>query len=85
MYCNSNIRPDYHAQLEKQVVEFPNSAKVDIVDALAQVVEVRGDMPRIRTHEVETIPDHKEPSERAYEMSNGWNNGMTQTIHGIII
>lgn len=41
MYCNSNIRPDFHAQLEKQIVEFPNSAKVDIVDALAQVVEVR--------------------------------------------
>lgn len=85
MYCNSNIRPDFHAQLEKEIVEFPNSAKVDIVDALAQVVEVRGDMPRIRTHEVEVMPDHKEPSERAYELNNWFNGWLSQTIHGIII
>lgn len=35
-YLNENIRADYKTKLLTQILEFPNSEKVDVVDALAQ-------------------------------------------------
>lgn len=85
MFINANIRWDHKVKLETQILEFPNTAKVDVVDALAQWVEVWRAMPKIHTITREVLPS-RWPWEKPIYIDGGrdwWD--LKQTIHWIII
>ena len=80
-YLNENIRADYKTKLLTQILEFPNSEKVDVVDALAQVVEIWRNIPKSYPGQTTEYIQKTEPGE---PVSNKYQE-LQQTIHGIII
>lgn len=80
-YINENIRADYKTKLLTQILEFPNSEKVDVVDALAQWVEVWRDMPKSFPGQTVQYIQKTEPWE---PVGNKYQE-LQQTIHWIII
>lgn len=80
-YLNENIRADYKTKLLTQILEFPNSEKVDVVDALAQWVEVWRNIPKSFPGQTTEYVQKTEPGEPKWKNTQE----LTQTIHWIII
>ena len=80
-YMNQNIRADYKTKLETQILEFPNSEKVDVVDALAQVIEIWRNIPKSFPGQTVEYIQKNEP----WEPTGNKYQELTQTIHWIII
>ena len=74
---NENIRADYKTKLLTQILEFPNSEKVDVVDALAQGVEVRRNIPKSFPGQTTQYIQKTEPGE---PVGNKYQE-LQQTIH----
>lgn len=80
-YLNENIRADYKTKLLTQILEFPNSEKVDMVDALAQVIEIRKNIPKSLPWQTTQYLEKTEP----WEPKKRDFSELHQTIHWIII